>query len=1212
MKKQALQKAYTMEERIPSVLPVAEEKNSVINIYNNEPIIYKDSPFESRNNSRKKYPNEQAFIPFDKDQMDSNSEYSIEKSEENYKNKKRNELINYVSEPYSDNDNINNEQRIQNKMYNRKKNIEENYRKKKESPENNSEEKKLRAKKMKVEINKLEGLNNNYRYNYTNNSKSLNNINNNNYSKGSKINDNEYIYYNEPQKNYDESSLSNVSFSNKNIDTKNYNYKYKTQRNTNDIIYPNNQNNQTKYKLKTYQNDNEKIIKRLQKEKENLKKENKKLTKDYSNLEKERQKFENEKKLFFESRNRVIDDSRKNEERLLKLENNFKIKEETQNYNINLNIDKTRKEQELLKKKEQEINELKKNFLEKQNNLSKKENDLLNKENELQEKEIDLNNKYQNLIEKENYLKGEKEKFINNTEENKKDLFIKSQELKNKEEQLTNRENLLVNKENEMKNREYIINSVEIDLKNKEKKFHETQNILNNQQNEINDKEKKINLLNKEIKDKRNQIIELNNTYNNMISKMSSPKSKSNQNLEESKDSKDLNNPPQINRPSISAVKKIDRKFNPNMSSQNSNVENKVVTFGPNKNSVESNLTNKYNSKDIRDNDSYPENHLKDIKDNDAFPENHLHDIEDNDNYPENHGEDDFIFENNNNINNEEEEEKYEDMEQDFNQYINNQSENDKSKNMSENKNINNNNIPMDEHMSQNEEQKEEENTDPYDFNQENNNDLMMSNNNESKNDIKGSLPNNNDIQGNDFPGNNNNAPENNEQIQNQENMDNLDNENMPNNDDKMSNQIENENNNDINKMNESESQEIELNNNIQDNQNQNIQNEIKEENKINDHSEEINDITEELFVEEYNPSLGLTKINYPHFLNPVIQCFAHIPDITDKILNLHLDLNFKDNLDKIKLAKNYRNLLINLFYPEKLYNMERQAFNPTKFRNAINDLNPLFKENDRIELKEFINYFILKLHDELNTKKQSSLLMSDKINDPTEIKNENDALVDFLSNFTKKNNSIISKNLYGIIKYNLYCHQCQNSIYNFQCYSHLYFNISNILDAKIEKYHREDVQLNLYDCLDYYQKSETLRGDKGIFCPYCKTQTESTSIKSIYSTKNVIIFILDRNIGNNNFNQTLVDFDETLNLRDYVEYKKNGEKTREKFFLGGVINYYLGDDEMNGTYNAFIKMGKRGDWYCYEDENVYSVNFENIKNNGYPVVLFYHKLTKK
>ena len=34
--------------------------------------------------------------------------------------------------------------------------------------------------------------------------------------------------------------------------------------------------------------------------------------------------------------------------------------------------------------------------------------------------------------------------------------------------------------------------------------------------------------------------------------------------------------------------------------------------------------------------------------------------------------------------------------------------------------------------------------------------------------------------------------------------------------------------------------------------------------------------------------------------------------------------------------------------------------------------------------------------------------------------------------------------------------------------------------------------------------------------------------------------------------------------------------------------------------------MGKNNDWYCYDDENVYPVSFQDIKNNGYPIVLFY------
>ena len=1191
MKTPSLQKSNTKEENFPSKMPVAEEKSSNINIYKNSPIQYKNSPFESSSNEGKKYPNEQKFLPISNEQI-SNSDFSEEKSEQLYNQQKRNKIINYISEPYY---NTFNDQKLQKKIQNKQKKFNEIDQKRKESPENGKPPKKHKKQQVKVEIAKIEKQNNEIRYKNMNKfARSLN--------PKEKRND-EYIYFLEVPLNDEEYSLQNVSFSNKNIDTNTYHHDKLNK--SRDRIDP---KILKQFKLIS-DLENSKLIKKMEKEKEKLAKENKKLNKNYSNFEKEKQKFENEKKLFFESRARVIDDSRKNEERLIQLENelqnkfiqkkkeieqmkdqlkqeqlnldkernnmrnnyqirlskleeDYKIKEETQNYNNNLNIDKARKEQELLRQKEQEILELKNAFMDRENNLNMKENELINKENELQEKEANLNNIYKNLLEKENNLKGEKEKILNNNEENQKDLFMKSEELKNKEEQLFKRENMILNKENEIKDRENMISNFENELKIRENQLNETQNKLFNQQKEINDKEKTLNLLNNEIKDKRNQIIELNNKYNEMKSKMSSPKLQK-YNLDDSKQSKEIkpeiNNFESMNRPSISAVRKMEKKFNPtingsnNLDSENKPI-NKVVTFG-NKNSLASNLTN--NNNDIRDNDSYPENNLKDIKDNDAFPENHLHDIHDNDDYPENHGEDDFIYGDINNKN------EFEEPAEDFDKFMNNQSQKDKPQNM--NQNENDINLPMNEEVPNN---NENDDTPPYDFNQENNNNLM------NKESIKDSFHDNNNII------NNNNI-------------------NIP---------VENDNN--MNKMNESESGEIDLQNLNKDQIDVEGSQNMNNKNNINDHEEEINDIIEELYIEEYNPSLGLIKIDYPNFLNSLLQCFAHIPDITDKIINLHLDLNFKNNLPKLKLTKNYRNLLINLFFPEKVYNMEHQAFNPTLFRDAINEQNPLFQNNANIELKEFINYFILKLHDELNTKKDV-IPQSNENNNEMEIKNENDALVDFLKNFTENNKSIISKTLYGITKYTLYCNQCQNSFYNFHCYSHLYFNLDQVLDYKINRYHREDVNLNLLDCIDYYQKTETLRGDNGIFCPSCKTQTESTSIKNIYSTKNVILFILDRNIGNN-FNQAYINFDETINLRDYVDYKKEGEKNREKFFLGGIINYYLGDDEQSGTYNAFVRMGKKNDWYCYEDENVYSVTIDDIKNNGYPVVLFYHKLTKK
>ena len=61
-----------------------------------------------------------------------------------------------------------------------------------------------------------------------------------------------------------------------------------------------------------------------------------------------------------------------------------------------------------------------------------------------------------------------------------------------------------------------------------------------------------------------------------------------------------------------------------------------------------------------------------------------------------------------------------------------------------------------------------------------------------------------------------------------------------------------------------------------------------------------------------------MTKEDNPNYMNAIMQCFAHIPCITDKIVNLYYDENFKNKLPNLKLSKAYRNLLINVFSQKK------------------------------------------------------------------------------------------------------------------------------------------------------------------------------------------------------------------------------------------------------------------------------------------------------
>ena len=370
-----------------------------------------------------------------------------------------------------------------------------------------------------------------------------------------------------------------------------------------------------------------------------------------------------------------------------------------------------------------------------------------------------------------------------------------------------------------------------------------------------------------------------------------------------------------------------------------------------------------------------------------------------------------------------------------------------------------------------------------------------------------------------------------------------------------------------------------------------------------------IDKIKEELFIEKYNPCIGLCKTEGPNFLNEILQCFAHIPEITDYLINIHLDPYFKDILSNLKLSKYYREVLINLFFPEKVFNLNNRPYKPNNFVNNLYHLNSLFHKNAYIDYKEFLDYFIIKLHDELNVKKSKNNYPNEK---NLTLKNENDVLVEFLQNFTNKNNSIISKYLYGICKNTLYCHKCRNTFYNFHYYSYLYFDLSKVIEYKQNKYHTDDITINITDCLNYYQRTQTLLGDKGLFCPLCKELTESTSIKNLYSSKTILLFVLNRDYQSSP-RENKINFEEVIDIGDYIEFnkEKGGKNNKEKFYLSGVVNYF-GDNYGNEIFSAYCRMNKDEQWYCYDNENVYHADFKDIRSNGYPIILLYHKILRK
>ena len=374
----------------------------------------------------------------------------------------------------------------------------------------------------------------------------------------------------------------------------------------------------------------------------------------------------------------------------------------------------------------------------------------------------------------------------------------------------------------------------------------------------------------------------------------------------------------------------------------------------------------------------------------------------------------------------------------------------------------------------------------------------------------------------------------------------------------------------------------------------------LKNKLSIPENSEETN----QLEMNKSQISLGLKKIN-PVNLNSIIQCFVNLQEITEGILNLEKNNFFKNKKDCI-LSESYLNVIKNLFFQEN-----SDSYSLNDFLNSIlkvDKKNIFIKNKLYIDSKDIINFLIEELHKELNTKKTFSNKQITDININFESQNEKDALYKYLENFTKNNNSIISKNFYGLLKEKKICQKCKTEIYNFKFYSFLNFNLSQVKKfiskkEKVTKNKNKKTLIKLLDCFDYYNQPKNFLGDLGLYCKKCESKNDTTVIKSIYSSHPIIPIIIDRE-ENSKINNEKIDFPEELDLSKYIEFKNSSKH----FFLCGVIINF-GYSNNFGKFEAFCRKEKNGKWYNFSDEQVSEGKWEDIYNNGMKYVLFYHKI---
>ena len=399
----------------------------------------------------------------------------------------------------------------------------------------------------------------------------------------------------------------------------------------------------------------------------------------------------------------------------------------------------------------------------------------------------------------------------------------------------------------------------------------------------------------------------------------------------------------------------------------------------------------------------------------------------------------------------------------------------------------------------------------------------------------------------------------------------------------------------------ETENKKLEIKNNLESFDTEKKKKELELSNKerlLKKKEEELKKIYE-LYHPKFKPILiGLNNIGATCYMNASLQCLSNTNELTEYFLK-----NYKEkDRNSQKIAHEYYKLIKNL-WDEKSTN---KSYSPNSFKDVLGKENPLFSGIAANDSKDFINFLIERLHQELNVSKNIS---TDDLWNQVNQANENDVFKAFLLEFEANFNSPISKYFYGITETKSQCKGCNVIKFNFQVYSFLEFPLQQVNKYYFENGKRplltregKNPDVDLYECFEYNRKIDLMAGDNQMYCSICNRNCDSFYSSNIYSGPNYLILNLNR--GRGAAYECNVIFPEILNLFNFLTYKQ-GITVYE---LYGVI-CHLGPSSMSGHFVAYCRNRIDNQWYLYNDGIVSFCTKERQYTIGMPYILFYRAL---
>jgi len=290
---------------------------------------------------------------------------------------------------------------------------------------------------------------------------------------------------------------------------------------------------------------------------------------------------------------------------------------------------------------------------------------------------------------------------------------------------------------------------------------------------------------------------------------------------------------------------------------------------------------------------------------------------------------------------------------------------------------------------------------------------------------------------------------------------------------------------------------------------------------------------------------VGIKNSGNTCYISTALQCLYQIEDLREFLLSGE----YKNHLNKTSPADGeIAELTAEIF--QKMKNLERNI-SIEDLKDAVAEFSGMFEDDDQEDAEEFLLTLIDGLH--LDLEKSSGFVESANVP-----KSSEEAWEQYIS----EENSFLTSLFVGQAESTLSCLACQESTKNWESFWNISLPISG--SSSIE------------ECIEKFQKCETLTGEDQPFCESCQKKCDMTKSLRITKIPKTLLLHLKR-FSSKSKDSSLIKFpvDRPLSLGS------------SEFKLSSVINHQ-GKSTSSGHYLATV----------HHNDNWFSISDEKVSNN--------------